>query len=226
MRMRKKKNGMERLLACGDIVLTDPAAVRNNGVVYELEIGCGKGGFITALAAREPDKRFIAMERCTDVIMLAAEKASAAGLTNILFLNADAKDLPLWLGKGQVSRLYLNFSDPWPKKGYYKRRLTYSAFLDLYKQVLIPDGVIALKTDNPVLFDFSLESFAANGFECRAVTRDLHHSEWAADNIMTEYEANFAAQGMTINRLEAHRLPDPPKVPDTAGDGCDTSGKE
>lgn len=205
MRMRKKKHGAERLLACGDIVVTDPAQLFANGISYELEIGCGKGGFITELARQNPDKNYAAMEKVTDIIMFAAEKAKAAELTNIKFINADAKDLAQYFDVGQVSRIYLNFSDPWPKKGYYKRRLTYAGFLDTYKSILAPDGAIFMKTDNRVLFEFSLESFEANGFELRNVTFDLHNSEYNEGNIMTEYERNFSEQGIPICRLEAYK---------------------
>ena len=206
MRMRKKKHGAERLMACGDIVVTDPAELFGNGTVYELEIGCGKGGFISGLAERYPDKNFAAMEKVTDIIMFAAEKAKANEQTNIKFINADAKNLAEYFDKGQVSRIYLNFSDPWPKKGYYKRRLTYAGFLDTYKSILCEGGAIFMKTDNVTLFDFSLESFAANGFDVRNVTRDLHNSEFNEGNIMTEYEKNFSEQGIPICRLEAYKL--------------------
>jgi len=203
--MRKKKNGAERLMACGDIVVTDPAQLFANGTSYELEIGCGKGGFITELAKQNPDKNYAAMEKITDIIMFAAEKAKASEITNIKFINADAKDLAQYFDVGQVSRIYLNFSDPWPKKGYYKRRLTYAGFLDTYKSILAPDGAIFMKTDNRVLFEYSLESFAENGFDVRNVTFDLHASEFNEGNIMTEYERNFSEQGIPICRLEAYK---------------------
>ena len=204
MRMRKKKHAAERLFACQEIVITDPSQILNDGNRYELEIGCGKGSFICELARRNPDKRYIALEKVTDIIMLAAEKAMAMELPNLRFLNTDAKNLPLYFGAGQVSQIYLNFSDPWPKKGYYKRRLTYSAFLDVYKSILVPHGGLRLKTDNPGLFEFSLESLAANGFEIRSSTDDLHHSVYNEGNIMTEYETQFAAKGMPIHWLDAY----------------------
>ncbi len=204
MRMRKKKHAAERYLACSEIIITDPSQTLNNGKQYELEIGCGKGSFICELARRNPDRDYIALEKVTDIIMLAAEKAMAAELKNIRFLNTDAKNLPLYFGAGQITQIYLNFSDPWPKKGYYKRRLTYSAFLDLYKSILIPGGGLRMKTDNAALFEFSLESLAANGFEIRNSTDDLHGSIFNEGNIMTEYESQFAAQGMPIHWLDAY----------------------
>ena len=102
-----------------------------------------------------------------------------------------------------MSRIYLNFSDPWPKKGYYKRRLTYRGFLEIYKKLLAPGGEIILKTDNEGLFDFSLDEFTVSGFELSGLTRDLHASEFAADNIMTEYEKNFSEKGFKIHRVIA-----------------------
>jgi len=206
MRMRKKKHAAERLEACGEIVVREPSELFNNGKLYELEIGCGKGGFITELAKRNPDNNYAAMEKVTDVIMFAAEKAKAAEQTNIKFINADAKNVTEYFGEGQVSRIYLNFSDPWPKKGYFKRRLTYGEFLDSYKKILCPTGAVFMKTDNRILFEFSLESFPANGFEVRNVTFDLHNSEFNEGNIMTEYEKNFSEQGIPICRLEAYKI--------------------
>nr|MBQ4319441.1 tRNA (guanosine(46)-N7)-methyltransferase TrmB [Clostridia bacterium] len=206
MRMRKKKHAAERLDACGEIVVREPSELFENGISYELEIGCGKGGFITELAAQNPDRNYAAMEKVTDVIMFAAEKAKAAEQTNIKFINGDAKNVTEYFGEGQVSRIYLNFSDPWPKKGYFKRRLTYGEFLDSYKKILCPGGAVFMKTDNRILFEFSLESFAANGFEVKNVTFDLHNSEFNEGNIMTEYEKNFSEQGIPICRLEAYKL--------------------
>ena len=205
MRMRKKKHGAERFLACGDIVVREASELFADGNSYELEIGCGKGGFITELALRNPDVKYAAMEKVTDIIMFAAEKAKAEEIQNIKFINADAKNLAEYFDVGQVSRIYLNFSDPWPKKGYFKRRLTYAGFLDTYKSILAPGGAVFMKTDNRVLFEFSLESFAANGFDVRNVTFDLHASEFNEGNIMTEYERNFSEQGIPICRLEAYK---------------------
>ena len=116
---------------------------------------------------------------------------------------ADAKTLAEAIPLGSVNRIYLNFSDPWPKAGHKKRRLTHKIFLDVYKQILVPDGSIALKTDNDSLFEFSLEEFASNGFELDEISYDLHTSEFANDNVMTEYEANFSKQGIPIKRCVA-----------------------
>ena len=203
MRMRKKKHGAERIAACSDIIcqkLPDTVVLP-----IELEIGCGKGAFITTKAARDPDTTFLAVERVSDVLLLAAEKAKALELTNLLFMIADAKSLSERLPAGSVRRIYLNFSDPWPKSGYFKRRLTYRTFLEIYKFLLTPDGEIHFKTDNEGLFDFSLEEFSACGFLLREVTRDLHNSPYQSDNIMTEYEKNFSEKGFPIHRVVAYR---------------------
>ena len=205
--MRRKKNAAARLEACAEYRITEkreidelPAAGKTP---VALEIGCGKGDFAVEASKREPGRPYIAMEVISDVALLAMEKAKAAGCENLRFLIANARDLANWFEKGDVCRIYLNFSDPWPKKGYYKRRLTYRGFLELYKQILTDDGEIVFKTDNEGLFDFSLEEFSAAGFELDGLTRDLHNSEYNAGNIETEYERNFSAKGFPIHRVRA-----------------------
>ena len=204
MRMRKKKHGAERIASCGSIVIKSPDEIPKSGVY--LEIGCGKGTFISESAKREPDKSFIGLERGSDVLLLAAEKIKNNGQENVHFIIGDAKNLPEYFEPASVERIYLNFSDPWPKKGYHKRRLTHKNFLEIYKSVLVPNGAIFFKTDNRDLFDFSLEQFAEAGFELKNLTYDLHNSEFNEGNIVTEYEANFSAKGFKINRVEAHLL--------------------
>ena len=206
MRMRKKKHGTQRLENCAEIIINSKEELL--ALPVSVEIGCGKGGFICELAKRNPDKNYIAIERVPDVALLAAEKALAAGITNVRFIVGDARILPEFFSKGDVERIYLNFSDPWPKKGHFKRRLTYRAFLDTYKSILCDEGSIIFKTDNRPLFDFSLEEFVFSGFELKGVTYDLHNSKLAENNIVTEYEANFSAKGFSINRVEAFLLKD------------------
>ena len=202
MRMRKKKHGAERIAACSDLIIHDPSEIVKFPV--ELEIGCGKGSFIYGMAKKHPEVNYVAMEKISDVIMFALEKVKAEALPNVKFIIGDAKDLATYFPAGSVSRIYLNFSDPWPKSGYYKRRLTYKSFLDLYKTVLVPNGEIVLKTDNVNLFDFSLEQFEEAGFQLRELTRDLHNSEYNADNVVTEYERNFSDKGFPIHRVIAY----------------------
>ena len=208
MRMRRKKHGAERIAACSEILIeipeltpVDPASFFSEKKPIHLEIGCGKGDFAVGMAAKHPESNFIAMERVPDVACLALEKAMRAADTredNLRFLIGDAKNLTEWFPPHSVECIYLNFSDPWPKKGYAKRRLTHAGFLDLYRSILVPNGLLRLKTDNEGLFDFSLEQFAECGLEIEWQTRDLHASEKAPNNIMTEYERNFSERGQVI----------------------------
>ncbi|MBR2019785.1 MAG: tRNA (guanosine(46)-N7)-methyltransferase TrmB [Clostridia bacterium] len=208
MRMRRKKHGAERIAACAEILIAEPTVPAVSPNVYfpiqkpiHMEIGCGKGDFAVGMAAKYNDCNWIAMERVPDVACVALEKAMIAKDSrpdNLRFLIGDAKNLTEWFLPHSVDCIYLNFSDPWPKKGYAKRRLTHGGFLELYCSVLRPGGLLRLKTDNEGLFDFSLEQFAACGLTVEWQTRDLHHSEKADENIMTEYERNFSEKGQVI----------------------------
>lgn len=208
MRMRKKKHGAERIAACAEILIAEPQIPAIDPNTYfadrrtiHLEIGCGKGDFAVGMAAKYPEINFIAMERVADVACLALEKAMNAKDSrpdNLRFLIGDARNLIEWFSTHSVDCIYLNFSDPWPKKGYAKRRLTHRGFLELYRNVLRPGGMLKLKTDNEGLFDFSLEEFGACGLSIEWMTRDLHRSEKKEDNIMTEYERNFSQKGQVI----------------------------
>ena len=202
MRMRKKKHGAERIAACSAYMIHDPIEIDQFPV--ELEIGCGKGSFVHGMALKYPDVHFIAMEKVSDVAMLAAERIKSHDIANVKFIIGDAKNLKEYFPSASVRRIYLNFSDPWPKSGYYKRRLTYKDFLEIYKAILVPNGEIILKTDNVNLFDFSLEQFEAAGFKLRELTRDLHNSEYNKDNVVTEYEQNFSEKGFSIHRVVAY----------------------
>lgn len=211
MRMRPKKNRITRLENVKELfAVTDengkidiPASFGEE-MEISIEIGCGKGRFICGKAERHPDKSFIAFERVTDVNMMAMEKAFAAGLTNVRFHNGDAKELASLLPPHSVETLYLNFSDPWPKKRNAKRRLTSPAFLEMYKGLLASDAVIYFKTDNIGLFEYSLETFVECGYTLANVCYDLHNDEvLSKDNIKTEYEEKFSEKGFTINYLEA-----------------------
>ena len=133
--------------------------------------------------------------------MLAMEKAKAAQVDNVTFICFDAGKLEEIFEENELSEIYLNFSDPWPKKRHAKRRLTYISFLEIYKKILKSGGKIFFKTDNRPLFDFSLEQFELAGIPLSEVTNDLHRSPWEEGNIHTEYEDNFSAKGFTINRL-------------------------
>lgn len=211
MRMRRKKNLDIRMERCSDIWLKPEAGtVTADPYVTEaetlhLEIGCGKGQFIETLAAQNPEIRYLAVERFFNVLVMAMEKAKAAALSNIRFLSVDAQELLNILPRGAVSRIYLNFSDPWPGKRHAKRRLTAPSMLALYQDLLCPGGEIHLKTDSEELFLYSTETLDEAGFTVQNVTFDLHQSPFNEGNIMTEYEKNFSAQGKRIMRLEAVR---------------------
>ena len=171
-------------------------------IPLHLEIGCGKGAFITEMARRNPDIQFLAVEKVSSVLVLAMEKAAAAALSNVQFFSGDVMKLADFPLGGKISRIYLNFSDPWPRTKHAKRRLTAPTFLALYKALLVPGGEIVMKTDNVPLFDYSLETLPENGFRIESMTRDLH-AENDPENVMTEYEANFSSKGFPICRLIA-----------------------
>lgn len=209
MRMRKKKHGAERINACSDLMINDFEALKNDPLyAFEnkngelcLEIGCGKGNFACGISEKYPEKNFIAMERVSDVCCIALEKAKATSdkrNDNLRFIIGNAENLCEWFPMHSIDTLYLNFSDPWHKKGHAKRRLTHRGFLESYRKVLKEGGRLIFKTDNTPLFDFSLEEFEACGLTVEWYTRDLHHSERADENIMTEYEKNFSEKGFNI----------------------------
>lgn len=201
MRMRKKKNIVPRMEAVSDLLLKDAAEIKEYNNIF-MEVGCGKGTFICEMAKRHPDRQFIAVEKVESVILLALEKAKKQEITNVKFFYGDVMALGEVDHEHFCDRIFLNFSDPWPRDRHAKRRLTAGAFLNLYKKLLKEGGDIHMKTDNVELFDFSLETFPQNGFTLNNVTRDLHQNP-PADNIMTEYEQNFVSQGKAICRLEA-----------------------
>ncbi|GED69151.1 tRNA (guanine-N(7)-)-methyltransferase [Brevibacillus reuszeri] len=168
-----------------------------------IEIGCGKGRFINTLAERHPAVNFIAVELKAEVVLRAVQRTEYREIPNLAFVQFDATQLTELFADREVSRLYLNFSDPWPKTRHAKRRLTYASFLQTYRQVLKEAGEIHLKTDNEPLFEFSLNQFAAERFQMRNITFDLHQSKLAEENVMTEYEERFSSRGQRIYRVEA-----------------------
>ena len=205
MRMRKKKHGEERLALCRDFITDTPKADPEAKVW--LEIGAGKGGFACGMCEKHPTVSYFAMERVTDCVVLAAEKAKSineetGALGNLKFIIDTADNLTKLFDEESIDGIFLNFSDPWSKKGYAKRRLTHKRYLAVYMNLLRDGGTLTFKTDNVGLFDFSLEQIAEIGLECDVVTRDLHASEYMKDNVVTEYEANFSSQGVKINMLK------------------------
>jgi len=173
----------------------------NDQPIY-IEVGSGRGQFITTLAAKHPEINFISMEREKSVMIKVLDKVIEQGLTNIKLICNDAIELNDYFKDGEVSRLYLNFSDPWPKKRHTKRRLTYQTYLALYKQVLKDDGEIHFKTDNRGLFAYSLESMSQFGMYFTKINLNLHEED-DEENIETEYERKFSDKGSRIYRMEA-----------------------
>ena len=173
----------------------------NDNPIY-MEIGMGKGRFLMQLAKLCPDINFIGVERYGSVLYRALQKMEAEPLTNIRFLCIDADILPEIFAEGEIDKIYLNFSDPWPKDRHAKRRLTSRQFLDRYDKILKKDGVLEFKTDNRPLFDFSLEEVNASKWKLDAFTYDLHHDEvMNRGNIMTEYEEKFSSIGNPICKM-------------------------
>ncbi len=172
-----------------------------------IEVGMGKGRFIMDLATLHPEINYIGIERYTSVLLRAVQKMEESPLPNVHFLCIDAATLPEIFDKDEVSKIYLNFSDPWPKDRHARRRLTSHEFLDRYNQFLTPDGCIEFKTDNQDLFTFSLEEIENSPiWHLDASTRDLHHDEiMNQGNVMTEYEEKFSSKGNPICKLIASR---------------------
>ncbi len=167
-----------------------------------LEIGCGKGMFLSALSEAHPEISYLGIEKFSSVIFRAVQKREQMEVSNLFYIRFDAEKITDIFGEGEVDKLYLNFSDPWPKDRHHKRRLTSREFLKRYEQILAPDAVVEFKTDNTDLFDFSLEEAEASGWEILACTRDLHKDPVLSEgNVMTEYEERFSLLGNRICKL-------------------------
>lgn len=171
-----------------------------------IEIGMGKGQFITTLAKQNPHINYIGIERYTSVLVRAIEKLSQEEmLPNLRFICMDAGAMEEIFEEEEVDRIYLNFSDPWPKDRHAKRRLTSKRFLEHYDKILRKDGIIEFKTDNDGLFAFSMEEIPAAGWNIVQSTWDLHNSDMAEGNVMTEYEEKFSMKGNPIHKLICNR---------------------
>lgn len=177
----------------------------NDNPLY-IEIGMGKGRFISELAAANPDINYVGIEKYSSVLLRAVEKQDELQLANLRFIRMDAENICEVFGKYEVDRIYLNFSDPWPKDRHAKRRLTSRQFFERYNEILKPEGRVEFKTDNRDLFDFSVVEVEEAGWKLKAVTYDLHNDEvLSAGNVMTEYEEKFSSQGNPICKLIAQR---------------------
>ncbi len=207
MRMRKKKNAGLRFDRCADYTL-DTANLRQEFSAHfdpakplDMEIGSGKGRFIVTLAEQNPHRQYISIERVKDCLIIGMEKAQAKAVSNLKFFCLNAEDLTEYMPEESVDVIYLNFSDPWPKSRYAKRRLTHRRMVKCFLPLLKKGGRICFKTDNRPLFDFSVEEFTELGFELSELTYDLHSTD--TPNIMTEYEERFSSMGVPINRFVA-----------------------
>lgn len=183
--------------------------VFGNDHPIHIEIGMGKGRFILNMAKKYPEINFIGIERYSSVLLRALEKYDTeefSGLSNIRFICMDARDIADVFAEQEIAKIYLNFSDPWPKARHAKRRLTSAEFLERYDQVLAEDGKLEFKTDNTQLFNFSLDEIRESDWELENYTYDLHHHETMnIGNVMTEYEEKFSSKGNPINKLVASR---------------------
>lgn len=210
MRLRKVKDAFETLSQDTKYFVLNPKdylgkwnSVFKNDNPIHIEIGCGKGQFMMGLAATFPDINFIAIEKYDSVLVRTLEKVSTSDLPNLRLVLLDALMLKEVFAKDEVSRIYLNFSDPWPKSRHAKRRLTSSIYLNIYKDILVDDGEIFQKTDNRLLFESSIESFSQNDWYLSNISLDLHKTD--IFNICTEFEDKWSAKG-PIYRLEARKF--------------------
>ena len=209
MRVRNRKGATELLEAHPQYVILNPADAKGrwqeifgNDHPIHVEVGSGKGAFVSGMAKSNPEINYIGIDIQKSVLSYALDKVLATDVPNIKLLWVDGQDLTDYFEEGEIDRLYLNFSDPWPKKRHEKRRLTYQSFLATYQQILPENGEIHFKTDNRGLFEYSLVSFSQYGMKLKGVWLDLHASDFE-DNVLTEYEQKFANKGQVIYRVEA-----------------------
>lgn len=203
----KNVPGSREAVAASEFVITDPSENKGcwnklvfcNNAPIRIEIGMGKGKFITQLASENKDVNYIGIEKYSSVLIRAIEKMEQDPLPNLRFIRMDAEEIETVFAKGEIDRIYLNFSDPWPKDRHAKRRLPSGRFLARFANILTDEGLIEFKTDNRELFDFALEEAPAAGWKILSQTFDLHNDPVLGEgNIMTEYEEKFSAAGNPI----------------------------
>ena len=214
MRLRHIK-GAEEEIAESPYVVQEPKELKGkwheffgNNNPIRIEVGMGKGKFIMELAEKNPDVNYVGIERYSSVLLRGLQKRAEMDVSNIYFMRIDALELAEVFDAEEVDRIYLNFSDPWPKDRHAKRRLTSDRFLPIYDQILKKDGIIEFKTDNQGLFNYSMESIPEAGWTIEASTYDLHNSWMNEGNVMTEYEIKFSSEGNPICKLVASRNKD------------------
>ena len=212
MRLRNVP-GAREVMVENEYVFTEPEGMKGtwkdvfkNDNPIHIEIGMGKGQFIMGLAAENPDINYIGIEKYSSVLVRALDKRADLELENLRFMRMDAEDITSYFAPDEISKIYLNFSDPWPKDRHAKRRLPSREFLKRYDTFLKKDGILEFKTDNRPLFDFAVEELPFAGWEAIVITYDLHHDEeLVKGNIMTEYEEKFSAMGNPICKYVIHR---------------------
>ena len=209
MRMRRKRNLTARIEKCAHLLVTRPEALRGRWLAefgydeLRLELGCGKGRFTTETAIAEPDVLFAAFEKTENVIVIALERADREGLGNVKFVSVFVDDLTRYFSPGELSRIYLNFPDPWPTNRYAKRRLTAPGYLEQYLAVLKTGGEIHLKTDNLPFFEYSLKEFERSGYTLLEAVQDIHKN--GPVGVMTDYELKFFDQKIPTNKSIVRR---------------------
>ncbi len=211
MRMRHKPYAVDNMLEYPDLVLFKPILYKgkwaeqfgNSNPIY-VELGMGRGQFITTNANKNPNINYIGIEKKNEVALIAMQRALSndTPIQNLKILPTNIDFITEIFGEGEIDTLYINFCDPWPKERHAKRRLTHKKFLNVYRNLLKPGAEIIFKTDNRELFDFSIEEFQESSYEIIEITYDLHKLE-DPDNVMTEYEKKFSEMGVKINRLKA-----------------------
>lgn len=210
MRLRHKPWAKDFMVEHPDVVIFEDEKVKDWKEIFgnenpiHVEVGTGKGQFVIGMAKANPDVNYIGIEHFDSVIVSALEKViEAEKPSNLRLIRGNGANIEDLFTKGELDRLFLNFSDPWPKTRHAKRRLTHAAFLSRYENVLKNDGEIHFKTDNRKLFEYSLVSMSEYGMILKDVSLDLH-AQMPEDNIMTEYEEKFSAKGQPIYRLESY----------------------
>lgn len=212
MRLRNVR-GSRETIAANEFVVQEPENNKGkwreffgNDNPIHIEIGMGKGKFLIQQAQNNPNINYIGIEKFSSVLVRAIEKRDETDLTNLYLIRFDGEHINDIFAENEIDQIYLNFSDPWPKDRHAKRRLTSKEFLARYDKILTSTGEVIFKTDNRDLFDFSLEQVEISGWKLRNSTYDLHHSEYAKGNIVTEYEEKFSEMGNPICRLVAYRM--------------------
>ena len=212
MRLRNIK-GADEKIATSEYVIQNPAEWKNkwneyfnNGKPVHIEIGMGKGQFLHTMAKLNPDINYVGIEKYSSVLLRAIQKMEEEEVFNLKFICIDAKEVDEVFGEGEVDKIYLNFSDPWPKDRHAKRRLPSREFLSKYDAILKKDGFLEFKTDNRGLFDFAVEELPEAGWKAKVITYDLHNDEeLCKGNVMTEYEEKFSSMGNPICKYIIYR---------------------